>query len=456
MSSDGSLAGELAAVTRLWAQLRVADRAHYLERAAQAVVDEFDELCLTLAGEAQRPRAEIAAFELLAVIDALRWLAANARGLLGARRFALPRTLHPLTRASAGLAPVGVVGIRGVAGAQFALPLPTVGAALLAGNGVIITPAPGTARAGERLAGVLTRAGLPEGLVRVAGEDGLEGCARLLDLGSGPSGPDAMIVLADAKLAQAVDGALWAACAGAGQLAGSLKRVYVAQERHAEFLQALCSAAAKLELGDPLAPHTQLGPLAGEAVATALAEAINESVGLGAVLLGGGRTSVAAARGAFFAPAVLSGVPRQARLARERVAGPVLCVSAVADSVEAVELANGGERSLGASIWSADRRRAVRIARELRARIVWGNDHVPVAPLRQAAAGALEHCGREQLITWEPAAHHPPWRYRYDAATQRAARTLAVLHSTREGEREQALRDGAPAIIRLAGRALRR
>jgi hypothetical protein len=96
----------------------------------------------------------------------------------------------------------------------------------------------------------------------------------------------------------------------------------------------------------------------------------------------------------------------------------------------------------------------VRIARELRARVVWGNDHVPAMPLRQAAADALERCGRAQLITWEPAGRRPPWRYRYDGATQRAARSIAWLHSSREGEREQALRDGAPAIIRLAGRSL--
>ena len=101
MSGGGSLADELAAVTRLWAQLRVADRARYLERAAQAVIDEFDDLCLTLAAESQRPCAEIAALELLAAIDALRWLAENARRLLGPHRFALPRSLHPLTRASA-------------------------------------------------------------------------------------------------------------------------------------------------------------------------------------------------------------------------------------------------------------------------------------------------------------------------------------------------------------------
>ncbi len=456
MSTRGSLADDLAAVTRLWAQLRVADRARYLERTAQAVIDEFDDLCLALAGESQRPRAEIATLELLAGIDALRWLAQNAQRLLGAHRFALPRTLHPLTRASAGQAPLGVIGIRGTRGAPFALPLANVGAALLAGNGAIVAPAAGATLAAERIGRLLSRAGLPEGLVAIAGDDSLAGCARTIELGEGPGGPDAMIVLADARLANAVDGALWAACAGAGQLAGSLKRVYVARERHDELLEALCAAAAALELGDPLAPHTQLGPLAGEQMAATLESAIAEAVAFGGVAHCGGRRSPVGTRGVFFAPAVLSGVPAQARLVRERVAGPVLVVTAVADSAEAAALANGGARSLGASIWSADRRRAVRIARELDARVVWGNDHVPVLPPRQAAADALARCGRAQLITWEPPATRPPWRYPYDSTTPRAAHTIAALRSTREAEREQALRDGAPAIIRLAGRALRR
>jgi acyl-CoA reductase-like NAD-dependent aldehyde dehydrogenase len=450
-----SLADELAAVTPLWAQLRVGDRARYLEHAAQAVIDEFDEVCVTLAGEAQRPCAEIAALELLPAIDTLRWLAENARRLLGAYRFALPRTLYPLTRASAGHAPLGVVGIRGAVGAPFALPLTAVGAALLAGNGVILAPAAGATLAAERLARVLARAGLPEGLVRVA-EDSLEGCARVLDLGGGPNGPDAMIVLADANLAHAIDGALWAACAGAGQLAGSLKRAYVADERYAEFLEGLSRAAGELEMGEPLAPHTQLGPLAGEAVAATLEAAIADAVGFGAVVHCGGRRSLGAVRGTFFTPAVLSDVAPEALLARERVPGPVLAVSSVRDSVEAVALANGGQRSLGASIWSSDRRAAVRIARELEARVVWGNDHAPALPLRQSAVDALEQCRRAQLITWEPAARRPPWRYRYDSSTQRAARAVAGLHSTREGERERALRDGTPAIIRLAGRTLGR
>jgi len=447
---------ELAIVTNLWAALRVPDRARYLERAAQAVIDEFDELCVAIAAESRRPPAEIAPLELLAAVDALRWLAEHSRRLTGAHRFGLPRALHPLTRASAGFAPVGVVGIRGARGAPFAQPLATVGAALLAGNGVVLAPGADAAGAGARLAAVLARAGLPEGLVHV-GNVSLARCARVLEEGAGPAGADAMIVLADASVRHAADGALWGACAGAGQLAGSVKRVYVVRERFEELLEALCRGVGELALGDPLLAGTQLGPLAEPSVARALEDAVAQALAGGATLHCGGPRTVEGVAGCFYAPAVLSGVPAGARLLERRVAGPVLALTPVADSAEAVALANGGERSLGASVWGSDRRAGVRIARELRARVVWGNDHPPVPPPRMVAARALRQCTREQLIAWDPPARRPPWRYPYDGATATAARTLATLRSAREGDRERALRDGGSATAMwFAGRALRR
>jgi succinate-semialdehyde dehydrogenase/glutarate-semialdehyde dehydrogenase len=436
---------EMGPVTRLWAQLRVGDRARYLEKASQGVVDEFDDTCAAIAGEARQPTVEIASLEVIPAIDALRWLGEGAKRLLGAHRFALPRALHPLTRASAGHAPVGVVGVRGEDGAPFGLPLCAIGAALLGGNGVVFAPADGAAVGAERILRVLGRAGLPEGLVAL-GEPSLEGCDVVLDLGAGPSGGDAMIVLADARLDRAVEGALWAACAGAGERAGSLKRVFVERDVFEEFVSGLAGAASALEPGSG-----ELGEMSSERTCAALQAAIDEALGLGALVRCGGRGGGGAVG---FAPVVLTDVPAAARLRRERVGGPVVCVSAVADPVEAAALANSPQRCLGASIWSADRRHAVRIARELEARVVWGNDHVPALPLRQAAADALEDCGRAQLITWEPPSGRPPWRYPYDDAAGLAARAVAALHSRRDGEREQAVRDGGRAVVRVLGRAV--
>ena len=110
-AAAASAVAGVAAVTPLWAQLRVADRARYMERAAQAVIDDFDELVELIVAESGRPRVEIEAFELLAAIDTLQWLATNARRLLSARAITLPRALHPLKRASAGHTPRGVIAV---------------------------------------------------------------------------------------------------------------------------------------------------------------------------------------------------------------------------------------------------------------------------------------------------------------------------------------------------------
>src|SRR5437588_12988343 len=83
----------VAKVQRLWALLQLSDRARYMRRMAQAVIDDFDELQESLASEQGRPRAEIAALELLAAVDALIWIADDGAAALGSRRVATSRSM---------------------------------------------------------------------------------------------------------------------------------------------------------------------------------------------------------------------------------------------------------------------------------------------------------------------------------------------------------------------------
>ena len=115
---------------------------------------------------------------------------------------------------------------------------------------------------------------------------------------------------------------------------------------------------------------------------------------------------------------------------------------------------NDCDYSLGASVWTADRYRGARIARDLQAGMVWINDHLPAPTLARgpwgAAAGGglgktlgesgLRACAQEKLIGWSPQALRGPWWGPYDATSARAARTVAKLRSGRG--REQALRQG--------------
>src|SRR5215472_16448752 len=107
----GEVVERVAKVQPLWALLRVRDRARYMRRMAQAVIDEFDELVQALGREQGRPRAEIAVLELLAAIDALIWIADDGAKVLGARRVKINRSLAIAKRAGIVFEPYGVVGV---------------------------------------------------------------------------------------------------------------------------------------------------------------------------------------------------------------------------------------------------------------------------------------------------------------------------------------------------------
>jgi acyl-CoA reductase-like NAD-dependent aldehyde dehydrogenase len=488
----------VAKVQPLWALLRVADRARYMRRMAQAVIDDFDELADALVREQGRPRAEIATLELLAAIDALIWIAEDGARLLGSRRVGINRSMAIAKRARVAYEPYGVIGVIGAGSAPFAQPLGQIAGALLAGNGVVFKPAERACLAGERLARVLARAGLPEGLVRVAHGGADVGVAlaqsavgKILFTGSPAvgrvvaracvsrekevtvelGGKDAMLVLADADLRRAIAGALWAGCAGAGQARGSVERIYVLREVHERFLAALVSGARSLAVGDPSDPRTQVGPLASARRAEHVAALVADAVAHGARLCCGGPVEPPGCEaGSFYAPGVLSGATHEMRAMREPLDGPVLAVIAVETIDEAIALANDSSYRLGASVWTADRYQGLRIARELHAGMVWLNDHLPGPMVSRGPWGAagggglgrtlgqagLRACAQEKLITWDPPGLRGLWWGPYDQSTTGAARAVAKMRSGREGDRERAWRTGALALARAGARTFGR
>jgi acyl-CoA reductase-like NAD-dependent aldehyde dehydrogenase len=198
-------------------------------------------------------------------------------------------------------------------------------------------------------------------------------------------------------------------------------------------------------------------------------ELVDEAVAEGATLHCGGPVSPPGLRGAFFAPAVLTGVTAAMRIAREEVPGPVLVVEAVDSEDHAIARANESELGLGASVWTADRYKGARIARELRVGMVWMNDHlvarsapqVPWGGVRGSGIGrargaiALRTCAEPKVVTWDPPVGRPAWWFPYDASLVRAARAVAGLRSARDADRERALREGTLPIARVTGRWLR-
>ncbi len=490
----------VAQIQPLWALLRVEDRARYMRRMAQAIIDELDALAREIAREQGRTRAEVAALELLPAIDALIWIADDGAKVLGGRRVGIHRSMSLARRARIAYEPYGVIGVIGAGSAPFAQPLGQIAGALLAGNGVVFKPAARACLAAKRIERVLARADLPEGLVALAHGDARVGVAlagapvaKILFTGSPAvgrevaracvsrekevtvelGGKDAMLVLADCNIARAAEGALWAGCAGAGQARGAVERVYVAREVSERFTARLVAGARALAVGDPerVGGHPiMVGPLASTRRLEHVEELVEDAVAQGATLHCGGPVSPEGCEGAFYAPAVLTGVTGEMRLMREPIDGPVLAVATVDSIEQAIAAANDGELCLGASVWTRDRYRGLRIARELRAGMVWLNDHLPGPAVSRgpwgAAAGGglgrvlgeagLRACAQEKLIVWSQPGMRGLWWGPYDGVLEGGARAVAQLRSARDSDRERAWRHGAVAIARVGARALGR
>jgi acyl-CoA reductase-like NAD-dependent aldehyde dehydrogenase len=200
---------EVDAVQPFWAALPLSDRSRYLRRIAQVVLDEVDPLSELLAREQGRPRTEAVTMEILASVDALRWIAAFAPRYLADQR--LRNNQLPLRGKRSQLVrdPVGVVGVATPWSSPWASGMRRVANALMAGNGVVLVPDPLVPLTAVRLVRALERAGVPEGLVRVAA--GRADLAAALEQGGagrvvriGTDGRDPMLVLADAPLRHAV------------------------------------------------------------------------------------------------------------------------------------------------------------------------------------------------------------------------------------------------------------
>ena len=460
------------------------------------MIDEWDELVAVIVAEQGRPLAEAQTMELLPAVETLQWLAEAAPRVLAPERIGLSRSLQPRKRARLTFEPLGVVAVLTPGAEPFATPLGDVAVALMGGNGVVLHPSPLAALAAERIGRVFVRAGLPEGLLQIvhggpetaralvaareiahvrftgssqAGRDVGEACARELKRATiEVGGKDPMLVLADANLPRAIAGALWGAFANAGQSGGSLARAYVLRERAERFTAGVVAGARALRVGDPHDPRTDVGPLLAADRVERLVELIDAAVAGGATLHCGGPHDAGAA-GAYFAPAVLTGVPPGARLLREDAPGPWIAIWEVGGEEEGIVRCNEGIGGLGASVWTADEHKGKRVAHEIRAGMVWMNDHVvsraePQLPWgavhgsgigRARGAVALRASVEPKLVTWDPPAGRMPWWQPYDQTLVAAWRALARLRSVRDADRERGWRSGARPLARVALRSLR-
>lgn len=196
--------------------------------------------------------------------------------------------------------------------------------------------------------------------------------ARLLDVGLELGGKDPAYVAEDADLEFAVANIVDGACYNAGQSCCAVERVYVHRARYREFLDRAHALLTQYRLGDPLDEQTTMGPLARRDALPFLEGQVRDAVRRKARLLLGG-TRLADTRGNFFAPTLLADVPNHATVMQEESFGPIVPVAPVADDDDALTRMNDSRFGLTASVWTRDRERVERLARDLDVGTVFQN-----------------------------------------------------------------------------------
>jgi succinate-semialdehyde dehydrogenase/glutarate-semialdehyde dehydrogenase len=384
-----------------WARTAVNRRAAILARAADELRARSSELALLMAREMGKPVSQ-GASEVEKCAWAMKWLAAGGPGALAdvpveveeGRAFWSYRPLGPVLAIMPWNFPLWQV-------------FRAAGPALLAGNPVLLKHAPGVPGCARVCEEIFHGAGVPadvfqnlfaevEDVPLIIGHRGVAGVTFtgsvrggrqvatlagehlkkcVLELG----GSDPYLILEDADVELAAERCVTSRLINAGQSCIAAKRLIVVDGVHDAFVERVRAHLEETAWGDPTDPDTTMGPMARTDLRDTLHVQVETSVALGAALQLGGR--VPDRPGAWYPPTLLTEVTREMPAFREELFGPVAAVVRARDDDHAIELANDTTFGLGAAVFTADRERGERIARDrLHAGACFVNDFVRSDP----------------------------------------------------------------------------
>jgi len=407
-----------------WRSLPAPTRGRLILRAGELLVERKEEIARTATSEMGKILLETRG-DLQEGIDTALYMGSEARRMFGVTT---PSEL-PSKFAMSVRQPVGVAGLITPWNFPMAIPTWKIFPALLCGNTIVFKPASDSPATAVALVEALVEAGVPKGVVNLVFGSGTEAgmavaahpqvdvvsftgsvptgrilaeaCGRELKrLSLELGGKNGQIVMADADLELALEGALWGAFGTTGQRCTATSRLIVHREVLEELTEELVSRARSMRIGSGLDPATEMGPLVNEAAVERVAEYVRVGVEEdGATLLLGGRraTGEGLDRGSFFEPTIFAGVDAGMRIAQEEIFGPVVSIMPFATLDEALQIINGTQYGLSSSIYTRDVNAAFRAIERIEAGITYVNGptigaevHLPFGGTKNTGNGHRE------------------------------------------------------------------
>lgn len=428
---DAAVAAARAAFPA-WKATPIARRRELLNVMAGVIMQNLPELSRLLTQEQGKPHP-----------DAEGDVGGGAFWLMESSKHEIPEHVsedsaerHAVTR----YGPIGVVAAIVPWNFPIILAAFKLGPALLAGNTVVLKPAPTTPLTTLRI-GELLRGVLPDGVLNViSGSDRLgpsltahPGVDKVSFTGSTQTGKKVMesaahslkrvtlelggndpaIVMPDVDVEKVAEDLFWAAFRNTGQICIATKRMYIHKDIYEPLKAALVAYAKTVKVGDGAEQGTQIGPIQNSAQYKRVLELIQDAKDNGYKFLIGGEASNVP--GYFVPITILDNPPENARIVQEEQFGPILPLLKFDNLDEVVGRANDSEYGLGASIWSSDIARAQEIATSLQAGTVWINESQHLSPhaafggfkqsgigVEGGQEGVLEFCQAQTVFTRKP------------------------------------------------------
>ena len=382
-----------------WAAMNFDARAKVFYRARKWLVDNRDRVARTIVAETGKTREDAMLAEVLFIADSFGYWAKSAPKHLKDEKVRSHSPFMLGRKLMIRYQPRGVIGVIG----PWNYPLTNCFgdgiAALAAGNAVVFKPSEITPMSTMLMQECMREAGLPDGVMQVATGRGATGAALIehvdyvmftgsvatgkkvaataaetltphsLELG----GKDPMIVLRDADLERAANGAVFWSMANGGQICQAIERVYVEEPIYQEFVDKVVEKTGKLRQGVPGEPGAvDVGAVTFAPQADLIEDHLKDAVEKGAKVLVGGKRGEGPGR--FFEPTVVVDVDHTMKLMTDETFGPILPVMKVRDEDEALRLANDSRYGLNSSVWTKDIAKGEQVADRIEAGSTCVND----------------------------------------------------------------------------------